>query len=355
PVHLAPDELIALLPDRSRIFTRQIPKRNLIIIEAPREIAAQILDELTRSDQPVPQVVLEAVVCVLSPETKFQFGFDWEQGVIVNGDELLNLGLAGLSLSGTGSPIRFNDVFGDFSVTRVFLRLLAQEGYLQIRASPRVMARSGEKARISIARESFFSIQPPNIANAVLFRQDIQKVEAGIVLDIVPVIRGDHVTVMIENAEVSEDIRAQDFSNTDFDSHFPLINRRQVSTTVNVLDGHTIVIGGLMQRQVIDRVSKIPVLGDIPLVGKLFQQIDRQEEDAEVVIFISPRIVHGEGFPTAPTVEVVPAPPPGPLPAPPPVPAASGPVFQPPIPVPVEPGPLVPELAPQFLPPIPVE
>jgi type II secretory pathway component GspD/PulD (secretin) len=60
---------------------------------------------------------------------------------------------------------------------------------------------------------------------------------------------------------------------------------------VNVPAGHTIVIGGLVQRQTVERINRIPVLSRIPLAGKLFQTIEKQEQDAEVAIFISPKIV----------------------------------------------------------------
>ena len=102
----------------------------------------------------------------------------------------------------------------------------------------------------------------------------------------------------IEKAEVSEDIRTTDVSASVQNNPYPLINRRTVSTTVSVRDSETIVIGGLVQRQTVDRISKIPVLGDIPYAGRMFQTVEQLEQDAEVVIFISPRLVtSGPGCP----------------------------------------------------------
>jgi type II secretory pathway component GspD/PulD (secretin) len=169
------------------------------------------------------------------------------------------------------------------------VQLLAQEGLVTIRAAPRVTAKDGEKASIAIERETFFSLQPTN--SNVLFTQNIQKVQAGINLMITPRIRGDRVSIEIEKAEVSEDIRTSETRKELVSNAFPIINRRTVSTKVDVLDGHTIVIGGLMQRQTVDRVNKIPFLGSLPVVGALFRVIEKQEQEAEVAIFISPRIV----------------------------------------------------------------
>lgn len=286
--HLSPSELLNLLPEHLKRYVRTSDKRNVMIVEAPRQIAARVLEDLKRSDRPVDQVILEAMVCVMSPENGLRFGLDLEQGFRVDsGDAAVNLALSGLTAAGQYGPAGLAKM-QNFTFTSALLKALAREGYVSIRAAPRVMAKDGETAKISIARETFFSIQPGN--SQLLFRQDIQKVEAGISLDITPVIRGDHITVNIERAEVSEGLDnpslAQGQSNT-----FPIINRRRVSTTVHVLDGETITIGGLVQRQQVERINKLPILGDIPYLGILFQQIDRHEEENEVVIFICPRIV----------------------------------------------------------------
>ena len=60
---------------------------------------------------------------------------------------------------------------------------------------------------------------------------------------------------------------------------------------MQVKDQQTIVIGGLMQRQTVDRESRIPYLGGLPFIGAAFRKIEKQEQDAEVAIFISPKIV----------------------------------------------------------------
>jgi type II secretory pathway component GspD/PulD (secretin) len=282
--NLSPSELMQLLPEHLKRFVRTNEKRNLIIVQAPPAIAGNILDDLNRSDQAVGQVVLEVMVCVLSPERALQLGVDLKQGVPLSGGSAVNLALSGLSLAGDYG----SSGAATFAQTSAFLRALARDGHVSIRASPRVMAKDGETARISIAKETFFSTQPAGLAN--FFRQEIQKIEAGITLDITPVIRGERVTMRIERAEVSEGIDNPAPMNGPSNT-FPTINRRQVSTTVHVLDGETITIGGLAQRQFVEQLSKVPVLGDIPLIGKLFRHIDRREVETEVVIFISPRIV----------------------------------------------------------------
>jgi type II secretory pathway component GspD/PulD (secretin) len=194
------------------------------------------------------------------------------------------------------------------------------------------MAKDGEKAEISINQESYFSTQQGSSSGSsstqLVFSQNIQKVEAGISMTLTPTIRGDYVTVHIDKAEVSENIKTIDQTNNPTNNPYPVINRRRVNTTVEVPNGKTFVIGGLSQKETFYRTSRIPYLGRAPYLGRLFQTIEKQEYNAEVVIFISPRIIrepvseHGtipgakqslEGSPQTPTpVEPILIPPPSP-------------------------------------------
>lgn len=283
-------KLADLLPPRFKNFYQVSEDRNIIIIDAPEMIGKDVEARLQELDQPVQQVVLEAIVCVTSPESNFRFGMDWNHVVTVGGIDELNLGMTGLAFDGSSSASGLNNAFSDFSVTSAFVKLLSQQGYVTIRAAPRVTAKDGEKATISIARETFFTLQPNS--NQLFFNNNFQKVEAGISLIITPHVRGDLVAMEIEKAEVSEDIRTnEDLSSQTSSTSFPIINRRQVSTKVDVHDGQTVAIGGLIQRQTVDKVTRIPFLGDLPGVGALFRSVEKQERDVEVAIFISPRIV----------------------------------------------------------------
>ncbi|MEZ5941456.1 MAG: type II and III secretion system protein [Planctomycetaceae bacterium] len=296
PLHLSTEELISTLPTRLKPYLQAVDKRNLILIEAPEELVDVIMAQLTSADQPIPQVVLEAIICVVAPESNFRFGLDWGHAVHMNNQTMLDFSANGLALNGVITPSGLSNMFSDFAVTSAFVKLLAQEGYLTIRAAPRVMAKDGEQATIAITRETFFSVQPQNAD--IIFRQDIQKVDAGISLTITPVIRGDSIQVNIEKAEVSEDIRTNAVNAELTSNPFPLINRRSVTTTVNIKDGQSIVIGGLVQRQTVDRVSQVPGLGRIPRLGHMFRTVEKQEQDAEVVIFISPRVVTPAALPS---------------------------------------------------------
>lgn len=300
PKYLQAKDLLAAPPQQMLKFVRVVENTNALVIEAPTQHARMILERIRRLDQPVPQVELEAIVCVVSPDSGFRFGLDWGHAYDFDSERVLNLGSSGLALSGLVTPYGLNNAFDDFATTTAFVKLLAENGYLTIRASPRVMAEDGKQAKISIGRQTFFAIQPPGATgdnSTFFYQQDIQTVESGIELEITPHVRGDLVTVEIEKAEVSEDIRSAAAELAL--NPYPIINRRSVSTTVHVQDGKTIVIGGLVQRETVDRVNRVPGLSRVPGVGYLFKSVERQAREAEVVIFIAPRIVRPASCQTA--------------------------------------------------------
>lgn len=293
PRHLEAQTLLDTVTTPLKPFVQVVSNSNLIIVEAPSRIANQIIERFASIDQPIPQVILEAMICIVSPDSGFQFGLDWEHAVQFDGENALQLGVSGLALSSTYSGRGANAIFDNFAKTSTFVKLLSEHGYLTIRATPQVMAEDNKPANITINRETFFSVQPQTSTdgetNPFFFQQDIQAVNSGISLDITPRIRGDIVTIDITKAEVSEDVRN---ANTELSVNpFPIINRRSVSTTVHVRDGKTAVIGGLVQRETIDRVNRVPGLSKLPWLGYLFETTQRQTRDAEVVIFISPKIV----------------------------------------------------------------
>jgi len=286
PRHVAGSELVHLLSPQAAAFVKVSPREDLIVIRAPAEVAATLLADLERFDTPTPQVVLEAIVCSYAPNERLDFGFDFDAGFEAGGaGQFVNAGLKSLSGNATFGPAGLPDL-KSFEFASVYLRALQREGYVSVRAAPRVMAEDGKRAVITIGAETYFTVGDGNN----VFR-DLKPVQTGIILDIVPRIRGSQVTVEITRAEVSDELRPAQVIATTPDDHLPTIDTRRVSTTVHVRDGETIVIGGLVSRRRVERTVKIPLLGDIPLLGLLFQRIDSRDEEVEVAIFISPRIV----------------------------------------------------------------
>lgn len=284
PRHLTTQELLDVLPKFAAPYMGVNAARNHMTVTAPRDLGRRILGELERADQPVPQVVLEVIICELSPQSALELGFDLEGGFAGPDGEHTNLGIKNLGLSGAHGPPALDGLMS-FQFASAYVRALATEGYVEIRAAPRVMVRDGEPASIAIGAETYFTVSTERF----VFQQ-LQTVRSGITLELTPRIGDDMVTIKIDRAEVSDELRPSQLVSGD-DSRLPTLNTRRVSTTVSVRDGQTIVIGGLVRRRQVERVVSVPILGQIPILGLLFQKSETRDEETEIAIFLSPRIV----------------------------------------------------------------
>jgi len=173
------------------------------------------------------------------------------------------------------------------------VNLLIRKGKVKVRANPRLVTIDGQEATIFIGREQYYSIVsgPVNYPYTTL-----EAITAGITLKITPYIasNGD-ITIEVE-PEVSE------VNIEGSESGLPIILKRQVSTKVRVKDGDTVVIGGLTHQNEFERVSRIPILGYIPIVNLFFMDKKKVVEETEVVVFITPTIL-SNGMPQSQRIE----------------------------------------------------
>jgi len=100
----------------------------------------------------------------------------------------------------------------------------------------------------------------------------------------------DYITMKIK-PEVSSVTRTIKTSNN---NTIPVVETSEAETTVTIKDGATIVIGGLIKEEKIDAIKKVPLLGDIPILGVMFRNDDETTKKTELVIFLTPKIVSGE-------------------------------------------------------------
>jgi len=171
---------------------------------------------------------------------------------------------------------------GEFKGT---VQALFEDGKINIRANPRVATIEGRAATIMIGKEQYYVIAT---GTGVGYYGQLERVPVGVSLTIVPYVsdRGE-ITVEIQ-PEVSDVVGATS------EGGLPVVSKRSVSTKIRVKDGETIVIGGLLQKNESMIKRKIPLLGDIPILGYLFSKTDKRIEEVETVVFITPRILSDE-------------------------------------------------------------
>lgn len=168
------------------------------------------------------------------------------------------------------------------------INALKKDSRLKIRSNPSLMAQNNKEASVNIVNQIpiLKSTVEGSGANLNVI-QNIERVDVGIKLKLTPsVIPGGLVRVVL-NPSI-EAVIDPGPTGTQF---APTIARREVSTTVTVPDGQTIVIAGLTREDKLKTVRKIPLLGSIPLIGWLFRQQTDSTDKTNVLIFVTPRVV----------------------------------------------------------------
>jgi pilus assembly protein CpaC len=166
------------------------------------------------------------------------------------------------------------------------LRLLQSRNLLEILAEPNVLAIDGKQASFLAGGEFPFPIlQGGGAAGAVT----IQWREFGIRLNFLPKItpRG---TIRLQ---VTPEVSSLDFANglTFQGFHMPAISTRRVQTEIELESGQTFAIGGLLDNRVTETWSKVPGIGDIPLLGKIFQSYSKSKNNSELLVMVTPELV----------------------------------------------------------------
>jgi pilus assembly protein CpaC len=171
--------------------------------------------------------------------------------------------------------------------TGATIESLETKGVVQLLAEPNVMAVNGKEASFLAGGE--FPYPTVSGSSGGLASVSITFKEYGIRLNFIPTItpRG---TIRLQ---VAPEVSALDFTNEIQISGFevPGITSRKMNTEVELQDGQTFVIGGLLDKTLTDAYQKIPFLGDIPVIGKLFQSENKTRNDTELIVIVTPEIV----------------------------------------------------------------
>lgn len=185
---------------------------------------------------------------------------------------------SGLSLSATPTIS-----FGFPGVQmQIFIRALRENGLLKVLAEPNLVTINGQEASFLAGGEFPIPIAQRD-AIAIDYR------EYGVQLKFTPAVLADNIIRIQVNPEVSE----PDFSNAVRLAGFvvPGLVTRRVSTVVELAPGQTFAIGGLLSEKTRGVATKVPALGDVPVIGSLFSSVDYQNSESELVVLVTPELV----------------------------------------------------------------
>lgn len=254
---------------------------------------------IAQLDTPTPQVMIEAEILEVSRSTLDRLGVEWGDST----GQLLTFSSASrtTALPFKRTANREGEVptmtMGTVNGPSAVLRLLEQDGSTKILARPRVLTLNNESAVMKIVANTAIGVESTTATaagTAGVITSTPQRVETGISLTVTPQVNKDgYVTMYIEPA-VTRPVASEFFPGQFVDPQ-----TRGASTVVRVKNGETAVIGGLLEKNDTTTHRKIPLLGDLPLLGAPFRSTSDTGADRELIVFITPHIVQDPSIPQA--------------------------------------------------------
>ena len=273
---------------------------NAIIITASTAISKDIKKVISKLDIRKAQVLIEAIIAEISSNDSKELGIEWlargSGGVgLINFTGQIPALLAGLGgggdissiagAIGTGATIGA----GSFNSTTkngfgAVLSALEGQGRVNILSTPSIVTLDNEEAMIMVGQEVPFITNTEIKSVGSNPFQNYERKDVGLKLIVKPQINeGDTIKLSIEQ-EISNIIPGSNASDL-------ITSKRKIKTSVMVTNGKILVLGGLMDDVVRDSESKLPVLGDIPILGSLFSYKTKKKEKRNLLIFIHPTIL----------------------------------------------------------------
>jgi len=279
---------------------------NSLVIVATQDqfqILQQVISEL---DIRRKQVFVEAVVLEIASDDTFQAGIgahmakkDGSVPVVSSQTSTSSLGLSPDMLSGMavgvyGDPVDVTVGVGESATTMsvpafgIALHALQTNSAVDIVSTPNILTMDNEEAKIVVGRNIPFPVSTgrDNNGNPIV---SFQREDVAITLKVTPQINeSNFVTLEVfqEVQEVEEDNQGLDASQSGF-----ITSKRSAETTVVVRDNQTVVLGGLIGNTETEVETKVPILGDLPLLGLLFRGQRNSSRKTNMLIFLTPHIV----------------------------------------------------------------
>ncbi len=173
------------------------------------------------------------------------------------------------------------------------IEALKQQGNLKIVSQPRLRTLNNQPAVVRVGQDIPVFIrqvtQAPGTPPVVTTSESLQTITVGTVLSITPQVSPDGLITLDISPAVSRLVRTE--TSASGDTNAPVIDIRQASSLVRIRDGDTIIMGGLVQDSHTTTTRRIPLLGDIPLLGKAFSAQSKNKERTELIFFLTPRII----------------------------------------------------------------
>ncbi len=252
---------------------------NAVILRGTPERVAAIKAAIASLDQPVTSVVLETVFVELTETGARNLGLDFNNAnnQVATAAWTFSKGFPGLTDTPRGGGVNVN------VQAALYAQIAKGEG--RIVSKPRIAAQSGGSAKI-VTGDALPILTSIALSGVNAVQQQVQYVNVGVTLQIAPRVSDDGMVTSHVFAVVS--------SVTGFSQGYPTISQREASTSATVRDGESFVIGGLSQESDLKHRSKLPIVGDMPVLSTLFDTENSTRSKTDLYIVVTPHIVRGK-------------------------------------------------------------
>jgi general secretion pathway protein D len=263
--------------------------KNVVIMICSPSVYRQHLGLLRQLDTQPKQVLIEATIAELSLTDELKYGVEWYINNTINNGPITGGTLGHLIDASTGNlGMAFNYVTSTANF-KAMINALATKNKANILSTPRLTVLDNHEAVIQIGQDVPVATGEQTTAASTgtepTILRSIQYRSLGIILKVKPTINTEGLLTLELTQEVS------DLSKSTGVGDSPIIAIRRINTSVVAATGQTVALGGLMKQQkgIIER--KVPLLGDIPLIGNLFKVTENTDDRTELLILVTPTIL----------------------------------------------------------------
>lgn len=272
-----------------------------VIIGTSRRGYQRTMDIVRALDRPEPQVRIAVLIAQVSITDDVELGVELAgqdlsftknavlgPNGVIKGPHFDVVGGTNLNASGNGLGFNFTVTGEDFGF---LLHAMQTNSRLEVLSRPILLVRNGEKGNITIA-DQVPIVEQSNVTDSGQVQSTIGRQDVGIILTASPHISPDGY-VTIEFTQEISNVAGENVQLTEGVSS-PVFQKRSVETNVTVRDGETVIIGGLIEDQLTEGTTKVPVLGDLPYLGWLFQTQGSTHRRTELMVVLTVDIVSND-------------------------------------------------------------
>lgn len=286
-------EITAALTPTIGSMRTDVRTNTLIISDLPHQME-KIKTMIKAFDRKTRQVFIEAKIVQVTLSSAFKWGIDWDRLFKDIG------GKKKFTITPEVTMPSSLSAFGKLTIARTgtstlsaVLEILSTVGETKILSNPHIATEEGKEATINvITQQPYSQTTTTTTQSATTEATEFTFVDVGVKLNVIPTINADDYLSIVIKPEVSS--ITSFFPDSASEQRVPVIETANAESTVLVKDGTTIIIAGMIKDTKSDSVNKVPLLGSIPVVGKLFSNRSDEIQRTETVVFLTPRIITGD-------------------------------------------------------------